>query len=79
MAALLHHARTEDRGHACYYAPKHQLLPLSRGGNIENLQEVQAVFGEFGYEMVLPDSLSLGEQIALMRECKVIASMHGAG
>lgn len=37
------------------------------------------MFGEFGYEMVLPDSLSLGEQIALMRECKVIASMHGAG
>lgn len=53
--------------------------PMDSNRNIENLQEVQAVFGEFGYEIVLPDNLSLREQIALMRECKIIASMHGAG
>uniref|UniRef100_UPI00375295B3 glycosyltransferase family 61 protein n=1 Tax=uncultured Helicobacter sp. TaxID=175537 RepID=UPI00375295B3 len=76
------YARLSTRAHAPTSRPMRKVFltrPKDSNRNIENLQEVQAVFGEFGYEMVLPDSLSLGEQIALMRECKVIASMHGAG
>ena len=76
------YARLSTPAHAPTSRPMRKVFltrPKDSNRNIENLQEVQAVFGEFGYEMVLPDSLSLGEQIALMRECKVIASMHGAG
>lgn len=53
--------------------------PKDSNRNFENPSEVEAVFREYGYEVVLPDDLSLAEQMALMRGCKVVASMHGAG
>lgn len=53
--------------------------PENSNRNFENPQEVEVIFAEYGYEIILPDGLSLLEQIALMQEAKVIASMHGAG
>lgn len=76
------YARLSESSHTPKSCPTRKVFltrPADSNRNIENLTEVQAMFGEFGYEIVLPDSLSLREQIALMRECKIIASMHGAG
>lgn len=53
--------------------------PENSNRNFENPQEVEAIFAEYGYEIILPDTLSLLQQITLMQEAKVIASMHGAG
>ncbi|WP_394950803.1 glycosyltransferase family 61 protein [uncultured Helicobacter sp.] len=53
--------------------------PENSNRNFENPQEVEEIFAEYGYEIILPDTLSLLEQITLMQEAKVIASMHGAG
>lgn len=53
--------------------------PKDSNRNIINLAEVEAVFREFGYEVIMPDSLSLIEQVTLMNESKIVASNHGAG
>lgn len=53
--------------------------PENSNRNFENPQEVEAIFAEYGYEIILPDSLSFLEEVALMQEARVIASMHGAG
>lgn len=53
--------------------------PKNSNRNIVNLAEVEAIFQNFGYEIILPDALSLAQQVSLMNECKVVASNHGAG
>lgn len=56
------------------------LVRPSKGNrDITNLAEVQDIFKQYGYEMILPDSMSLESQIALFREAKVVASVHGSG
>ncbi len=52
--------------------------PKNSNRNIINHNEVEAVFKEFGFEIVLPDSLSIQKQIELMQECKILAGMHGS-
>ena len=46
---------------------------------LANESEVQAVFCEFGFEVVQPDGLSFGDQRTLFAETAVIASESGAG
>lgn len=53
--------------------------PKNSNRNIINLPEVEAIFSSFGYEIILPDTLSLTSQIKLANEAKIIASNHGAG
>lgn len=53
--------------------------PKDSNRNIENLGEVEEVFSEFGFEIILPDSHSIQEQINILRESKIVASMHGSG
>lgn len=53
--------------------------PKDSNRNIENLAEVESIFAHFGYEIILPDSLSFIEQISMAKECSIMASMHGAG
>lgn len=53
--------------------------PLDSNRNIQNLKEVESIFAHFGYAIIMPDSLSLSEQIILFHNAKVVASMHGAG
>ena len=37
------------------------------------------MFEEFGFEIILPDSLSIKKKIQLLQETKILAGMHGAG
>lgn len=53
--------------------------PAASNRNIENLHEVEEIFESFGYEIILPDALSLKEQMQLFASAKIIASMHGSG
>lgn len=53
--------------------------PSGSNRQLDNQAEVEGIFTSFGYEVILPDSLSLLEQARLARESKIIASMHGAG
>ncbi|ETD27857.1 glycosyltransferase family 61 protein [Helicobacter canis] len=64
-------------------SPKKRKIFLTRpsGSNrhLENTKEVESIFAAFGYEIILPDDLSLVEQACMARESSIIASMHGAG
>ncbi|MDL0081137.1 glycosyltransferase family 61 protein [Helicobacter sp. XJK30-2] len=64
-------------------SPKKRKIFLTRpsGSNrhLENTKEVESIFTAFGYEIILPDDLSLVEQACMARESSIIASMHGAG
>lgn len=64
-------------------SPKKRKIFLTRpsGSNrhLENTKEVESIFSAFGYEIILPDDLSLVEQACMARESSIIASMHGAG
>lgn len=53
--------------------------PEKSNRNIINSQEVEAIFEHFGYEIVLPDTLTLWEKIDFFSQIKCIASMHGSG
>lgn len=53
--------------------------PKNSNRNITNASEVEAVFEEFGFEIILPDSLSIKKKIQLLQETKILAGMHGAG
>lgn len=53
--------------------------PKSSNRNFENLSEIEGIFRDFGYEIILPDALSLINQARLCHEAKILASMHGAG
>ena len=52
--------------------------PKDSNRNIINNDEVEAIFKELGFEIILPDSLSIQKQIELMQECKILAGMHGS-
>lgn len=64
-------------------SPKKRKIFLTRpsGSNrhLENTKEVESIFTAFGYEIILPDDLSLVEQACMARESSIIASLHGAG
>ena len=65
-----------------YKEPKRKIFlsrPKDSNRNIENANEVEAIFKDFGFEVILPDILSLREQIEMMRETKILAGMHGSG
>ena len=53
--------------------------PKNSNRNIENLDEVENIFKEFGYEITLPDKLTIQKQIQLFSSSTHIASMHGSG
>lgn len=55
------------------------IRPRDSNRNIENISEVEAIFQSFGYEIILPDMLSLKQQILLFASSNTIASMHGSG
>lgn len=68
------------------YAPKVRpfrkifLMRLSSSNrSFANTQEVEEIFSDFGFELVLPDSLSLRQQIELFSQTLCIASAHGSG
>lgn len=53
--------------------------PSSSNRHLDNAKEVESTFARFGYEIILPDELSLVEQACMARESSIIASLHGAG
>lgn len=53
--------------------------PKDSNRNIDNLTEIETLLEQFGYKIVLPDNLSLKEQIELFSSVTHIISMHGAG
>lgn len=53
--------------------------PKDSNRNIDNLTEIETLLEQFGYKIVLPDNLSLKEQIELFSSVTHIVSMHGAG
>ena len=53
--------------------------PSSSNRHLDNAKEVESAFARFGYEIILPDELSLVEQACMARESSIIASLHGAG
>lgn len=53
--------------------------PSGSNRHLENTKEVESIFTAFGYEIILPDELSLVEQACMARESSIIASLHGAG
>ena len=53
--------------------------PSDSNRHLENAKEVESTFAQFGYEIILPDSLSLESQACMARESSIIASLHGAG
>ncbi|OBV29931.1 hypothetical protein BKN38_06245 [Helicobacter sp. CLO-3] len=62
--------------------PKRKIFltrPKNSNRNIENASEVESLFKEFGFEIILPDSMSLNEQMELFSQAKVVASLHGSG
>jgi capsular polysaccharide biosynthesis protein len=44
-----------------------------------NGAEVEAIFAEYGFEIVYPEDYSLGEQVKLFRAAEVIAGYSGSG
>ena len=53
--------------------------PKDSNRNIINHAAVEKVFQDFGYEIVVSDTLSLEQQIILFASASAVASMHGAG
>ncbi len=53
--------------------------PSNSNRHLENAKEVESTFARFGYEIILPDSLSLESQACMARESSILASLHGAG
>ena len=53
--------------------------PSHSNRHLENNKEVESIFASFGYEIILPDHLSLVEQACMARDSSIIASLHGAG
>lgn len=53
--------------------------PEESNRNFSNNLEVEKIFLDFGYEIIVPDLLSIKEQILLFSEAICIASMHGSG
>lgn len=47
--------------------------------NLSNRAEVEAVLRHAGFETVVMEDLTFAEQVALMRETRVLAGLHGAG
>lgn len=47
--------------------------------NIQPKEEIEGVIKELGFEITLPDSLSLADQIKLFSECSHLIGVHGAG
>ena len=65
-------------------APTHKVYifstrPSDSNRHLENAKEVESTFARFGYEIILPDSLSLESQACMARESSILASLHGAG
>ncbi|TIC89220.1 glycosyltransferase family 61 protein [Nocardioides sp. GY 10113] len=44
-----------------------------------NAEEVEAVFAEYGFEVVYPEDLPLGDQVAMFRAADVVAGYAGSG
>lgn len=64
------------------YLPNKKIFlrrPKKSNRNIINSSEVEQVFLDFGYEIILPDGYSLEKQIEIFQQAKCIASMHGSG
>ncbi|MCX2716539.1 glycosyltransferase family 61 protein [Helicobacter sp. MIT 21-1697] len=62
--------------------PKRKLFltrPINSNRNILNLQEIESILTEYGFEIILPDNLSVSEQIATISSATHIIGMHGAG
>ncbi|MGX3011019.1 glycosyltransferase family 61 protein [Helicobacter sp. 23-1044] len=62
--------------------PKRKIFlkrPKNSNRNIENSIEVEKIFADFGYEIILPDLLSFDKQITMFNNAKIVASMHSAG
>ncbi len=53
--------------------------PENSNRNFSNAKEVEAIFQEFGFEIILPDSMSLKDQIELFSQTLCLASLHGSG
>lgn len=53
--------------------------PKDSNRNIDNLAEIESILQQYGYTIVLPDNLSLTEQLELFSSTTHIISMHGAG
>lgn len=53
--------------------------PEHSNRNFSNAKEVEAIFQEFDFEIILPDSMSLKDQIELFSQTLCLASLHGSG
>lgn len=53
--------------------------PENSNRNFSNAKEVEEIFKEFGFEIILPDSMSLKDQIELFSQTLCLASLHGSG
>lgn len=51
---------------------------LSKRG-CRNTEQVEAVFAEFGFDIVYPEDFDLADQIAMFRAAKVVAGFGGSG
>jgi len=81
------HARVWDAIQRDSYAAPSRAIYLSRKryslwGKIRrpmsNEADVESVFRRYGYEIVYPETLSFAEQLALYRQCAVIAGAMGS-
>ncbi|CUU40174.1 glycosyltransferase family 61 protein [Helicobacter typhlonius] len=52
--------------------------PAHSNRNFTNHQEIEKVMREYGFEIIMPDSLSVEEQIHTIREAAYVVSPHGA-
>lgn len=53
--------------------------PTGSNRNFTNHEEIESVMQQYGFEIVVPDFLSVREQILMMSEVACVVSMHGAG
>ena len=63
-------------------SPKRKIFlqrPTDSNRVIKNANEVEAVFVEFGYEIILPDVLGMSGEVELFNNAKIIASLQGSG
>ncbi|WP_244196500.1 glycosyltransferase family 61 protein [Helicobacter labetoulli] len=61
--------------------PKRKIFlvrPHNSNRSIENQTEVEYVFKNFGYEIILPDTMNIKEQIYTFASATHIGSMHGS-
>lgn len=63
-------------------SPKRKIFlkrPQDSNRNIKNAPEVEAIFAEFGYEIILPDLLGMDGEVEMFNNAKIIASLQGSG